>query len=367
MNVNRVLWVGDTEPVQRLRNFLAEWWIKVGLSAMLAPVELEDSLGTTLKFIEDPKDLALVNPFIPLMTVNAASLLLSFTRANNSDPGRSGLVAAILRPCELRTVVELQKKKKNILSNFQSKDQQTHFITIGVDCPGTYGWDEFDQRVKKLGLAKVTTDALAYGDTSIELPAQLRQACQICDWPAPWNADLTIGTIGTAPHQYLLLIARDDQVNAGLALEKTTDRLATEREVIRREIALGHLIESHTLHRARLDAPGRRPLGDLCNLLAFFARCTLCTDCLDACPLYEGELSSLLGISGNRRENRPALVEIVAVSRWLASCSGCGMCEEACQQHIPLTHLIYSLSHHIREELKYTAGMPEQELPWMMS
>jgi Fe-S oxidoreductase len=55
---------------------------------------------------------------------------------------------------------------------------------------------------------------------------------------------------------------------------------------------------------------------------------------------------------------------MVLLSRWLASCSGCGMCEEVCQRSVPLTLLVSALSHRIREENDYITGSPDQPPPW---
>ena len=100
------------------------------------------------------------------------------------------------------------------------------------------------------------------------------------------------------------------------------------------------------------------------SLLGLFARCTLCADCLDACPLYGGELAGMLGVNRLHQGGRPLLSELVGVSRWLVSCSGCGMCQEACEHSVTLSQLISAISHRLRSELHYTAGDPLQRLPW---
>jgi Fe-S oxidoreductase len=98
--------------------------------------------------------------------------------------------------------------------------------------------------------------------------------------------------------------------------------------------------------------------------MAMLARCTLCADCLDACPLYDGELSGMLGVRETQQRAHPLLTELVSVCRWLASCSGCGMCQETCEQGVSLTPLIITLSHRIQHGLKYRPGDPDRRLPW---
>jgi len=106
-------------------------------------------------------------------------------------------------------------------------------------------------------------------------------------------------------------------------------------------------------------SPGPR-FADLGSLLSLFASCSLCGDCLDACPLYNGELSGMLGVHGAR----PPLAEMVDVGRWLAACAGCGMCESSCDQDVPLMLLIASLSQQIQGATHQRAGEPARPLPW---
>jgi formate dehydrogenase subunit beta len=360
MKVNRALSIGKAGVESKLRTFLQGWWERVGLKAMLAPVELSERPYMIPQVIRDPAGLARVNPFAPFMSMNAASMVSEFIITQPRGP-----LAVLLRPCELRTLVELQKRKRICLNNGKLGDGKGFMITIGVDCPGTYPGAEFYRRVEQSGIQMVTGEALAYGPEEGSFPGELRSACQICDRPVPSSADITIGTFGIDPHQYLLVIARDEVTDSILALEEVTDRIATVPEMMRRNKIVEKVANTRTFLQANLNDPDAMRRADIYSLLACFARCTLCTDCLDACPLYEGELSGLLGVGGSSHRNRPILVELVSVTRWLSSCSGCGMCEEACQQGIALSRLVSMLGRHIRDEIQYTPGEPERCPPWM--
>lgn len=81
--------------------------------------------------------------------------------------------------------------------------------------------------------------------------------------------------------------------------------------------------------------------------------------------MYYGEFSGMLGVGGSHKPSRPLLSELVEVSRWLASCSGCGMCQEACEHGVLVATLISLLAQSIREPLHYHAGDPSQQLPWI--
>jgi formate dehydrogenase subunit beta len=358
MSVNRVLSVGGTGVEGRLRTFLQGWWERIGLKAILAPVELPERPYVIPQVISDPASLARINPFAPFLSTNAASAISEFIITQPQGP-----LAVLLRPCELRTLVELQKRKRVNFDFGKSGDGKGFMITIGVDCPGTYPCTEYNRRVELSGMQMVTGEALIYGIEEGSIPGELRPACQICDWPVPWGADITIGMFGM--HQNLLVIARDELTDSSLALEQVSDRIATVPEMMRRNKIIEKVGNARSLRRANLNAPDAMRQAGFNSLLACFARCTLCADCLDACPLYDGELSGLLGVGSSSQRNRPILVELVSVTRWLCSCTGCGMCEDACPQGIALSRLVSILSHQIREEIQYTPGEPEKCPPWM--
>jgi Fe-S oxidoreductase len=113
------------------------------------------------------------------------------------------------------------------------------------------------------------------------------------------------------------------------------------------------------------DMEGTCRFDDLGSILAWFTGCSLCGECLQACPLYDEEFAGLI----NRRSTLPAgrtpLGDVVNLSRWLASCAGCGMCEEECKMHVPLFLLISALSHRIRDKMAYHSGDPAQPPPWI--
>jgi formate dehydrogenase subunit beta len=352
MNINRKVEVRDADPLQTLREFLAAWWTAINLNALLAPVELSSGREVKTQVISDRNDLDRVNPFAPVMLDNAATAIGKFAR---DHPGAR--IAVMLRPCELRAWTELRKRRNVPMAS-------DHVLTVGIDCPGTLPAIDFARRVQDQGLRGMTEDALDCGADCDRLPRQLRTACRICDGPAPRGADLTIGILGIPSREYLVVIARDRATDEKLALASITDDEAEESEVVRREVAVGAISQRRARVRDELSRAVPHRMADLGSMLSWLARCSLCGDCLDACPLYDGELNGLLGVGTARYGSQPLLAEVAGVSRWLASCAGCGMCEEACTCDVPLTVLISSLARRIRDELPYAAGDPLARLPW---
>lgn len=352
MNVVRRLEVGNQDPVESVREFLAAWWREAELDAMLAPVESANGRDVKTQVVSDPAGLASVNPFAPVMQGNSASLISKFSR---DHPERR--LAAVLRPCELRALVELRKRRN-------APAATDKVLILGVDCLSTLPQAAYAEGVEAQGLKALTWEALACAAEGDCSPHRPRMACRVCRWPAPVGADVTLGAIGVVPDEYLLLVTRDETTDEQLRLAAVTNGIASEAEAVRREVAVGAIARKRAKLHAEASKSVPQRFSDVGSLLAWFAGCSLCGDCLDACPLYDGELGGLLGVGGTGYGGQAPLAELVEVSRWLASCSGCGMCEEACGSDVPLTLFLSAVTHRIQEELHYAAGDPSQRLPW---
>ena len=360
MNVTRILQIHKGDAVKTFQGFLAAWWQRMELDAMLAPVELRDHAGVSSRLITKPGNLSKVNPFIPVMLNNTASLVEDFVR----DHPRGNL-AVILRPCELRAWVELQKRNRLHDHRPSSGNEADRLVVISVDCPGTFSPTEYlEQLARQQDDAEIVRMELDYGRQDSLIPRQIRTACQLCDSLFPLGADIVIGTIGIAPQGNFLVVARDENIDASLKLHEVTDGMATEGQVACRELAIRQLADTRLQKRSELIRSQAWQTEDMHMAWALFARCTLCADCLDACPLYDGQLRGMLGVGEASQGAHPLLSELVSVSRWLASCSGCGMCQEACELGISLTPIITMLSHQIQAKLHYQPGDPAQRLPW---
>lgn len=357
MNVYCILEVRDGDAVATLRYFMSSWWKIFGFDMLLAPVETHDAPGVAVTVIENRAGIQAINPFAPLMPINSAALL---SRLVAEKP--SWKIGAIMRPCELCTFFELQKRQG-------WQDYPENLVLIGMDCPGTYPVPEYQQRLQSRTsqvLARESLQDAAAGGLRVQ---PLRTACLVCEHPAPRAADLTIGTIGVSTDQVLLLVSRDEVRHARLGLDQITDGKATEYQASHRETLVGAMSDMRAGMRRTLieNMPGAYRFNDLGSFFAWLASCNLCGKCLAACPLYELEVK---GATSRRRKQpgeRALLSELVHLSRWLASCSGCGMCAEDCLQQEPFSLLITSISHRIRQEMSYSPGDPEQTLPWAHS
>jgi formate dehydrogenase subunit beta len=293
--------------------------------------------------------LATVNPLLPLMQANAAALLRTATGESVSEP-----MIAVLRPCEIRAAIELAK---------QGRLDLTNLILVGVDCLSTYEPDYWaNGNAAHPGQADwLMGEALQLARTGQVRTEGYRLACQLCERPAAdyRAADVLIGLVGV-PNQERLLVLADEAKDARWNLEALTDRPATERETVDREVALWRLTERRKeAAEARLESLG---LMDAYPgvIMGYMNKCTLCGECVDACPQWSEELRAALA------GGKDAFVQaLLSASQRLASCSGCGMCQVHCPEGVPLSAIQRALSRQIQQRMHYVAGRDLHDpLPW---
>src|SRR5512146_2289688 len=184
MNVNRTLHIRNADTVKTLQQFLAAWWMRVELDAMLAPVELPDHSGVSAQIVTRPDELDHVNPFAPVMLNNTAPLVQGFVQ----DHPHSHL-AVLLRPCELRAMIELRKRHRVYYQSVSGGNDRESLIVISADCPGTFSGVEYAQEVSHHEQdAEMIHVQLTYGRQESYVPYRIRQTCQTCDSPSPLRA-----------------------------------------------------------------------------------------------------------------------------------------------------------------------------------
>ena len=219
MNVNRIVDVHNGDTLGALRTFLAGFWDRFGADAMLAPCESPDSCAITTRLVTERNGLSSVNPFAPLMVSNAARPVKQYMEEHVTSR-----LIALLRPCELRVLVELLNRNGN-------RPSDTRPILVGVDCLGTFPAEEYEWRAEKYGAEQVTREMLQFARQGGILPYRYRFACQMCGAPMPPEvADVTIDVLGLPAREVILITARDEAAARRLRLDQITDATATDSQ-----------------------------------------------------------------------------------------------------------------------------------------
>ena len=108
-----------------INGFLKDLFAKKVVEAMLVPLAHPAGTNVVQALISDAAKVDAADVFAPVMPVNSAKILQAMTRLTPSDRK----TAVVIRPCEMRAVVELIKLKQI---------QPANLLFIGIDCPGAY-------------------------------------------------------------------------------------------------------------------------------------------------------------------------------------------------------------------------------------
>lgn len=296
-----------------VQQFIGDLWTQAGLKNIFAPVRAPEATGVQPRLVDDPRLLTEVDPFEPLMTVNAATLISGLARVPQHAP-----FGAVVRPCEVRALNELARR---------GEFPREHVVMIGVDCLGTFSEEDYAWRVEKFGPERLTREALQFAPQGGVALYRDRLACQTCAGPMPEMADVSLGMLGLHTRQFILVTARDEAMGERLHLSAITDGAASPELIAQHEAMRATLIERRSRTRERIMRLLSNDLPQhISELKAHLADCAPCQQCLEACPLYAVEFSP----HGNGHATE-------RLSHWLAACVECGMCEQACPKHLPLT------------------------------
>ncbi|MBI5034735.1 MAG: Coenzyme F420 hydrogenase/dehydrogenase, beta subunit C-terminal domain [Chloroflexi bacterium] len=360
MTLHTVMPVQNGDTLGTIRQLLKRVLEENLVNALLVPVETPNAERVTPILVKDSMQFNAANPLAPIMTTNAAIVLARFQRETSGK-----FLGAVLRPCELRTVVELAKV---------GRINRSRLLLIGIDCLGTYEPEAYTQ-LARASHRSPTDESLRWARQGPIAPYRLRNACQICEHFVPENADISIGLLGMNIRDRILVHARAD----------IEDKLYLNKEPLNsREKALARLatIRHHRYEQAVANAT--QMLGDLSSLLALFAHCDGCGECNEACPFCGTAAFRPFPKSESRAQRAHAWAsgsmwrtlpsemgpfsDLVAWGRRAASCVGCGMCESSCAQHTPLTAIQAALGRKLREQHHYVPGRDiNEKLPWAVA
>lgn len=304
------------DPLAAVQRFMREVYRTGKLDTLLVPVLTGEPVVVEPQIIDDPAQISKADPFAPLMTVNAARLVADYLKTHPQQR-----LGAVLRACEIRAVRELAERGQFDIGRV---------LVIGVDCVGTFSAEDFAWRGS---LDQLTREALQFARQGSVAAFRYRPACQTCTEPMPEAIGLTVDLLGLPARQAIVITARDAALATALSLAEITDGPAPEPLVNQHERMRAALHDRRDRARQRIHEKLATDLAtDVDALVAHLNSCAPCRKCLDVCP-----------IASNDPLLREGKFTHETVTRWLAGCAGCGMCEETCPRHLPLAAIFARL------------------------
>jgi len=314
------------DPLRAVRNFIAAIWRHAGLDGVFVPLPKLPKNTVHAVIIRHPDELGKVNPILPLMKINIARLIPELLQRNPEKR-----LAVVLRPCEMRAFVEMAKR-----SAYAPKD----VTTICIDCLGTYPPADFAWRAQRKGSPdKLTQENIQFARQGGLTAYRYRSSCQLCVSPDAEYGDVNIGILGLPARQQILVSSRTDAIADHLALPLLTDGVAPQTLVNQRKHLLAKLAERRNRTHERVIAGLSEILPtDVEGLINLFKECGECQRCMEDCPICSVDFP---------QKGSDGKYLLPDIRRWLASCDGCGMCEQACPNHHPLS----AIFRHIKAQL----------------
>jgi formate dehydrogenase (coenzyme F420) beta subunit len=338
-------WILDThgDPLGTVNKFVNTLWDNGDLQGMLVSQNTLDEEDGGMRLLEDPKQFEQVNPFKPLMTFNAAKYVPQ--KLEDNPTARLGV---ILRPCEMRALTEMAKHAPINLDQL---------LTICIDCLGTYPADDVHWRTERKGSVEgLSYEALQFARQGGIVAYRYRSACQMCSSPDARGADINIFVIGLPVRQYVMVQTKEERTAERYQFPEITSAKADESMLGQRQKVIWKLAERHQRTRTRVvDGLADLIPSDIDALLSQLHQCGACHACLDACPICSVDYPETGKDGLYLRED---------VVRWLVSCAGCGMCEQACVNHLPLSAIFGYIRQQLAQSTESNLGYSmEDRLP----
>jgi len=316
----RKLDVQERGAVAAVQDLLWQLMDQDAVQALLVPLQAHPHEAPAPTLIKNRERLDKANPLAPVMTLNSAKivgLLLA------QESGKR--LAAVMRPCEARSLVELAKQQKVDL---------TDLVMVSIDCLGSHVEEDYEQRATLWGDDVPTRESLRWSRQGQIAPYRFRQACQMCEQPFFDQANISIGLFGQDVNDSILVFMDPGVVQFIGLNDDARMRPALERNLGERRKTIDRLTRQRHATRQRFLRDIQNKAAELTDLLAMFGSCTLCGECQGACPLTDLSGFDIDHYEANTAEYLTA--RLLDITRRSESCVGCGMCEAACQVGIPL-------------------------------
>lgn len=347
--------------ITSLKEMLKESFKNNVVDAILGLFWDENRNNVSYGMTKNPENLDRLEILCPSMPVQGARVIsnIKFTETPLK-------VLCVIKPCEMRAVVELIKLKQIMPEKL---------IFLSMDCGGAIEPEKFKE-LSMSGKDIVGEYLVSYENFSdfTYSTENNRFACRICDRCIPKVSDLRLRPYGKTMYlealtekgeQFLKSILKDEPKNIDFtqydeSLKKIIDNRKTnkdkEREIFKKEI---NSMESFT---KELSSCIR------CHNCMVNCPADYCKECIFRSPVFDHPSENYeLWLERKGMIKLPAdtlLFHLTRLNHMSTSCVSCGMCETSCPVGIRLTRIFSFIGEETQKIFDYEAGRSlDEELP----
>ncbi len=354
-----VIPVENNDTLAAVRGFLKRLLETEVVDALLVP--METPAGTiTPALVADSDLLDAANPLAPVMGLNAARVA---GHVSIREP--RGRIGVVLRPCELRALVELIKLQQASLDDV---------VTIGVDCLGTYDVPVYNTMQADSGVDMAALLATAQsGELAPQEGYTFRDACQMCEGPHVEQAEVTLELFG-ADLAAGIPVSLSDEVADKLGMDSVEverNQAIKKEPGFKRAEVVDKVVAARTQVRDARFAEMRQRLEQE-GVEGVFAACVRCHNCMTVCPIcycktclfkspvFDHEPMQYMNWAQRKGAYRlPAdtmLFHLTRLNHMVLSCIGCGMCTSDCPAELPVGLVFRTIGQQVQAVFDYVPG-----------
>ena len=351
--------VENNDTLAAVRGFLKRLLEAEVVDALLVPMETPAG-AITPALVADPDLLDVANPLAPVMGLNAARVA---GHVSIREPRRR--IGVVLRPCELRALVELLKLQQASLDDM---------VTIGVDCLGTYDVPVYNAMQADSGVDMAALLATAQsGELAPQEGYVFRDACQMCEKPHVEEAEVTLELFG-ADLAAGIPVSLSDEVAEKLGMdsvEAERNQVTKKEPGFKRAEVVDKVVAARTQVRDARFAEMRQRLEQE-GIEGVFAACVRCHNCMTVCPIcycktclfkspvFDHEPMQYMNWAQRKGAYRlPAdtmLFHLTRLNHMVLSCIGCGMCTSDCPSELPVGLVFRTIGQQVQAVFDYVPG-----------
>jgi len=361
--------VNDADPALAVREVLRKLLADQSIAAILVQRHSPGGGAVMPALIVDPELLNEADPLAPAFPLNAARLLGRLTRGQSQ-----GMIAAVMRPCEIRAFVELAKLNQGSMDNV---------LLIGIDCPGAFTNRDYHVYSTAFGARQVSKEFLkTFLPGGLQIPEAegampLARACRACEHPVAQAADCMIGLFGADPGKCITLVSQTPKgqaVISRMGLPEVETGMADNRTS-----ALSAAITERVRCRDAMFKETQAATDSLEKLGEYLSGCVNCYNCRVACPVcYCRECVFVTDVFDHdpwqfmswakkkgalKLPSDTLFFHLTRLAHMSTACIGCGQCSNACPNDVPVMELFRMTAAGVQDAFDYQAGRNPEEPP----